>query len=55
MAVPKKRTSRSKTRMRRSHENLKVVNYSTCSNCGEFKKPHYMCQNCKFYNGAKIL
>lgn len=55
MAVPKKRTSRSKKRMRRSHEHLPVLSYSTCTNCGEMKKQHFMCFSCKFYKGQKIL
>ena len=38
MAVPKKRTSASKTRQRRSHDALSVMPASVCKKCGK-KRP----------------
>ncbi|USO01341.1 MAG: 50S ribosomal protein L32 [Alphaproteobacteria bacterium] len=55
MAVPKKKTSKSKRNMRRSHHALKPVNLTACTNCGELKRPHHMCEPCGFYKGRHIL
>lgn len=55
MATPKKRTSSSKTRMRRSHIKLAEINYGKCDNCGSFKLPHHICPSCGFYAGRQVL
>ncbi len=55
MAVPKKKTSKSKRNMRRSHHALKPVNLTACTNCGETKLPHHLCDSCGFYKGRHIL
>ncbi len=55
MAVPKKKTSKSKRDKRRSHDALKIPAKSTCSNCGEVKLPHNVCEACGYYNGKKII
>jgi large subunit ribosomal protein L32 len=55
MAVPKKRTSKSRRNMRRSHHAIKATGYSECSNCGEFKLPHHLCGACGHYNGRQVL
>lgn len=46
MQVPKKKTSKSKRDMRRSHHALTPVSYSKCANCGEPKLPHHVCSSC---------
>ncbi|MHA1540770.1 MAG: 50S ribosomal protein L32 [Alphaproteobacteria bacterium] len=46
MAVPKKRTSRSKRDMRRSHHALKMEGNSVCKACGEVMRPHHVCSAC---------
>ena len=43
MAVPKKKTSKSKRDMRRAHDALSAPGISACSNCGEPKAPHRAC------------
>ena len=48
--LPVKKTSKTKTRSRRSHNRLKAVNYSVCSKCGQAKLPHTACQNCGYVN-----
>ena len=55
MAVPKRRTSKTKKRMRRTH--LKIVAKSTvsCPNCGEVIQPHRACTKCGFYKGKNVL
>lgn len=55
MATPKKKTSRSKMKMRRSHIKLDEINYGKCNNCGGLKLPHHICANCGFYNGRQVI
>ena len=53
--LPKKKTSKSRTKTRRSHHALKAVNYSVCSQCGEAKLPHAACANCGYVNSKISL
>lgn len=55
MAVPRKKVSRSKRNMRRAHHSLTAVNLAECSNCGELKRPHHICQACGHYNGREVI
>ena len=55
MAVPKKKVSKSRRDMRRSHHRLRAVNLGECSNCGELKLPHHVCQACGYYNGREVF
>lgn len=55
MAVPKRKTTPSKRGMRRSHDSLKVEAFQECSNCGELKRPHHMCNACGHYNGREVI
>lgn len=55
MAVPKKKTSKSRRGMRRSHDRLTAVNVGECSNCGSHKLPHHVCTSCGQYNGRQII
>jgi large subunit ribosomal protein L32 len=55
MAVPKKKTSRSKTRMRRSHRALRRVLPGTCEQCGSARESHRACPECGFYRGRQIF
>jgi len=55
MAVPKKKTSKSRRDMRRAHHGLKPVSVSECPNCGEMKKPHHVCASCGHYDGREVL
>jgi large subunit ribosomal protein L32 len=41
--------------MRRSHDALKPVAYSECSNCGEQKRPHHVCSHCGHYDGREVV
>ena len=43
MAVPKKKTSKSKRDMRRSHDALGVNACVECPKCGEMMRPHHVC------------
>lgn len=55
MAVPKKRTSRSKRNMRRSHHGLKGISMITCPKCAQNIPPHTTCPNCGTYKGEEII
>jgi large subunit ribosomal protein L32 len=55
MANPKKRHSKSRTRMRRANWRLTSPQLVRCSNCGEFKAPHRVCGECGTYNGRQVI
>lgn len=55
MAVPKKKTSKSKRDMRRAHHALKPTGYMECTNCGELKRSHHICADCGFYNEREVV
>ena len=55
MAVPKRKTSVSKKRMRRSHHKLSIVNVAEDKKSGEYKLSHHIVLKSGFYNGKKIL
>ncbi len=55
MAVPKYRTSRSKGRMRRTHQRLRALAITECPHCHEPKLPHRACPHCGYYNGMEII
>ena len=48
MAVPFRRTSKTKKRMRRTHLKKTAANVVTCPNCGEPIRPHRACSKCGF-------
>ncbi len=48
--LPKKKTSRSRTRSRRSHHQLRPVHYTICKRCDNAKLPHAACENCGYVN-----
>ncbi|HWL87940.1 MAG TPA: 50S ribosomal protein L32 [Polyangiaceae bacterium] len=55
MAVPKRRTSRSRRNMRRAnHDKVTAVQLIACPNCGEPSVPHRACPACGFYNGRQV-
>ena len=55
MAVPKRKTSTSKKRMRRSHHKLNAVNVVEDKKSGEYRLSHHVDLKSGFYNGKKIL
>ena len=55
MAVPKKKTSKSKRDMRRSHDALSAPGLSVCPECQEIKQPHRVCVSCGTYKGKSVL
>jgi len=55
MAVPKRKTSRSKRDMRRSHHALKYVNILEDKESGEPRLSHMMDKATGTYNGKQII
>jgi large subunit ribosomal protein L32 len=56
MAVPKKKTSKAKSRSRRaSNWTLEVPARSTCPQCRQTKQPHVVCANCGWYGGRQAV
>ena len=55
MAVPKRKTSTSKKKMRRSHHSLNAVNVVEDKKSGEYKLSHHVDLKSGYYNGKKIL
>ncbi len=55
MAVPKRKTSKSKRNSRRAHIKVSAPNLSVCPQCGEAKLPHHVCKNCGSYNGRTVI
>jgi large subunit ribosomal protein L32 len=55
MAVPKRRTSRSKKGTRRSHHRVVPVQIQYCARCNEPVLPHRVCSNCGFYQGRDAI
>lgn len=54
MAVPKRRTSKTRKLKRRTHQKMTMPNLTECANCGELKRNHYACSACGFYNGLEM-
>ena len=55
MAVPKRKTSKSKRDKRRTHQKTIGPNVSTCSQCGEAKLSHHVCPSCGTYKGRFVI
>lgn len=54
MAVPKKKTSKSRKNMRRAHDFMTVPNLSVCPQCKSPKMPHRVCPSCGTYKGKEV-
>jgi large subunit ribosomal protein L32 len=55
MANPKRRHSKQRTAIRRSHDHLTARSISECPNCHEAKLPHRACAKCGHYKGREIV
>ena len=55
MAVPKRKTSKSKRNMRRSHDSLKQINIIEDKDSGEPRISHRIDLSTGTYNGRQIL
>jgi large subunit ribosomal protein L32 len=55
MAVPKKKTSKSRKNMRRAHDFLTIQSVSSCPQCKSPKLPHRACPTCGTYKGKEVI
>ena len=55
MAVPFRRTSKTKKRMRRTHLKKEVGAITTCPKCGAAIRPHRACTKCGNYKNENAL
>ena len=55
MAVPKRKTSKSKRNMRRSHDSLSLINIIIDKDSGEPRISHMLDMSTGVYNGRQIL
>ena len=53
-AVPFRKVSKTRKRMRRSHNAMELPGVAKCPSCGEMIKPHRVCPNCGTYKGKKV-
>ena len=55
MAVPKRKTTPSKRKMRRSHDGLSIPAFRTEPTSGELVRPHHIDLKSGLYRGKQIL
>jgi len=55
MAVPKKKTSKSRRNMRRSHDALKRSIYVEDKDSGELRRPHHIDMSSGKYRGRQVI
>lgn len=55
MAVPFRKVSKTRKRMRRTHYNISANGTTKCTNCGAIIRPHRVCTECGYYKGKKVL
>ena len=55
MAVPKRKTSKSRRNKRRSHQRIPKVNIIEDKKSGEYRLSHHMDLKTGLYNGKQIL
>ncbi|MDI3257182.1 MAG: 50S ribosomal protein L32 [Kyrpidia sp.] len=55
MAVPFRKTSKRRKRLRRTHFKLQPPGMTPCPQCGEPKLSHRVCPNCGYYKGRKVV
>ncbi len=55
MAVPKRRTTRAKRKMRRAnHDKVTAPQLIACPNCADVMVPHRVCPSCGHYKGREV-
>ncbi len=55
MAVPKRRTSKTRKRKRRTHKKITPPNLINCSNCEGLIMPHRVCPHCGHYKDREVI
>jgi large subunit ribosomal protein L32 len=53
--LPKRKTPRSKTRTRRSHDHIQLPHIVECNRCRSPKVAHRACRVCNTYRGRTVF
>lgn len=51
MAVPKRRVSKERKRLRNTHKHARTTAIQACPQCNSMKRPHRVCGECGYYGG----
>lgn len=54
-ALPKRRTTHSKTRLRRQHHKARFGAIILCSHCRRPHLAHRVCPHCGYYAGREVI
>lgn len=52
---PKRKHSKGRRDRRRSQDALVLTNLVTCSNCGNKRLPHTVCDSCGYFKGREVV
>lgn len=55
MAVPKRKTSKTRKAKRRAHWKLIMPGLVECPQCHTLKMPHRVCKECGYYKGREVV
>lgn len=55
MAVPFRKISKTRGRMRRTHYKISSNGTTTCPKCGAQVRPHRVCSECGTYKGKDVI
>ena len=55
MALPKRKKSKSRRGMRRSHDHVRLPKPTLCPQCREPVLPHRVCAQCGNYKGQTLI
>jgi len=55
MAVPKRKLSKSRKRLRRGHHSASGIQTQACPRCSAPRLSHRVCPSCGYYGGKKRL
>ncbi|NOX56412.1 MAG: 50S ribosomal protein L32 [Planctomycetes bacterium] len=55
MAVPKRKSSKSRTRKRRANKGVKPIQLSECPQCHTRVITHVSCPTCGYYQGRTVV
>ena len=54
-AVPFRKVSKTRKRMRRSHNAMEIPGMTKCPKCGADVRPHRVCAACGTYKGKEVV
>ena len=55
MAVPKRKVSKHKVRMRKASHKTTMATATTCPECGGARESHRVCPSCGSYGGKQVI